>query len=42
VPMNAHEAKIANAPAVFVRMTPSRLKAAVSPLPCRSLGHPPN
>jgi hypothetical protein len=35
--MNMHEAKIANAPAVFVLMTSSRLKTAISPLPCRSL-----
>jgi hypothetical protein len=35
--MNMHEAKIANAPAVFVLMTRSHSKTAVSPLPYRSL-----
>src|SRR5258707_4195947 len=35
--MNVHEAKSANAPAVFGLMTSSHLKTATSPLPCRSL-----
>jgi hypothetical protein len=35
--MNAHEAKIANAPAVFVLMTSSRWKTVISRLACRGL-----